>query len=90
VKVISTSRMKAGVYSVEFDDGILVGIKYKEGDDSGKYSGYMCSLGSNSYFTNKGHYPKGQNLKKRLIIGTDTIKSRMQRYKRQPDSNENK
>mgnify|MGYP003657567791 CR=1 FL=1 len=82
--------MKTNIYSVEFDDGILIGIKYKEGMSNGDYTGYMCSLGESSYFMNKGNFPKDHNLKNRLIMGTDIIKSRMKRYKRRVDIKESK
>ena len=38
-------------------------IKYKEGRTSWDGVGPMCSLGIDSYFCQKGYFPKGQNLK---------------------------
>jgi hypothetical protein len=89
MKVIATCCMKADLYNVEFDDGIIIGIRYKD-DSPGEYTGYMCSVGTDSYFMNKGFFPKGANLKKRVSIGTDIIKSRQPRYRRNPHNSENK
>ena len=81
LKVISTSKLKENLYSVEFNDGIMLNIKYIIGHVSGEPK-HMCSLGLDSYFAIKGHFPKGHNLKKRLLLGTDMIKSRIRRYRR--------
>ena len=81
LKINATGRVTKGSYNVEFNDGILLNIKYKEGQDSWNEVGPMCSLGVDSYFYQKGHFPKGQNLRKRLLMGTDMIKSRMNRYR---------
>ena len=59
----------------------LLNIKYKEGRTSWDGVGPMCSLGIDSYFCQKGYFHKGQNLRKRLLMGTDMIKSRMKRYR---------
>ena len=80
LQIVSTSKLKKNTYSVEFNDGILLNIILKEGRDSGEL-GPMCSLGMDSYFVQKGYFPKGQNLRKRLIMSVDTIKKRMNRYK---------
>ncbi len=81
LKITSTCKLKENLYSVEFNDGILLNIKYMDGNISGEPA-HMCSLGTCSYFMEKGHFPKGHNLKKRLLMGTDMIKSRMKRYRR--------
>ena len=81
LKITSTSRVSKGSYNVEFNDGILLNIKYKEGQTSWDEVGPMCSLGIDSYFCQKGYFPKGHNLRKRLLMGTDLIKSRMKRYR---------
>jgi|SaaInlStandDraft_2_1057019.scaffolds.fasta_scaffold380986_2 hypothetical protein len=83
LKIVATSKLKKDTYSIEFNDGILLNIVLKEGDSAGKL-GPMCSLGLDSYFTQKGYFPKGQNLRRRLILGADTIKKRMNRYKSAP------
>ena len=82
LQVISTTKLKTDWYSVEFNDGILLNIKYEKGKSSWSDIGPMCSLGLDSYFCKKGYFPKGNNLKKRLLLGTDMIKSRMKRYRR--------
>jgi hypothetical protein len=81
LKVISTSKLKQNIYSVEFNDGILLNIKYIQGHVSGEPQ-HMCSLGLDSYFATKGYFPKGHNLRKRLLIGTEAVKSRSKRYRR--------
>jgi hypothetical protein len=81
LKINSTSKLKSNLYSAEFNDGILLNIRYVEGRVSGEPE-HMCSLGTNSYFHEKGYWPKGHNLRKRLLMGTDMIKSRLKRYKR--------
>ena len=88
LKVISTTKLKKNWYSVEFNDGILLNIKYEKGKSSWTDVGPMCSLGVDSYFYKNGHYPKGQNLRNRLLKGTDAIKARMQRYKRKDNIEE--
>lgn len=80
LKVLSTSKLKADLYSVHFSDNILLNIRYKTGQASGEPE-HMCSVGTDSYYMEKGSFPKGQNLRKRLILGVDTIKSRINRYK---------
>ena len=88
LKINATARVAKGSYNVEFNDGILVNIKYKEDMTSWSGVGPMCSLGVDSYFYQKGHFPKGQNLRKRLLMGTDMIKSRMNRYRSKLPSND--
>ena len=80
LQITSTSKLKSDLYSVLFSDGILLNIRYKPGATSGT-SEHMCSVGTDSYFMRKGHFPKGQNLRKRLLLGIDTVKSRQNRYK---------
>ena len=82
LKIVSTCKLKNNLYSIEFNDGILLGIKYSGKTDTWDDVGPMCSLGTNSYFYEKGHWPKGNNLRKRLLMGTDMIKARMNRYRR--------
>ena len=81
LKIISTGRIGVNSYNVEFNDGITLNIKYIDGRTSWDDVGPMCSLGIDSYFYQKGYFPKGQNLRKRLLMGTDMIKSRMKRYR---------
>jgi hypothetical protein len=81
LRIISTARVAKDSYNVEFNDGILLNIKYKPGAISWEDVGPMCSLGLDSYFCEKGSFPKGHNLRKRLLMGTDLIKARMKRYK---------
>jgi hypothetical protein len=81
LNVISTAKLKNNLYSVEFSDGILLNIKYITGHVSGEL-GHMCSMGLDSYFSLKGYFPKGHNLRKRLLLGTDAIKARSKRYRR--------
>ena len=81
LKIINTSKLGSTLYSVEFNDGILLNIRYRDGAIAGKVE-HMCSLGPDSYFVQQGYFPKGQNLRKRLTIGTDMIKVRMKRYKK--------
>jgi hypothetical protein len=80
LKIIATSRIAKDSYNVEFNDGIVLNIRYKEGRLCGQL-GPMCSLGIDGYFYQKGHFPMGNNLLKRFTMGTDMIKSRMKRYK---------
>ena len=82
LQVISTSKLKNNLYSVGFNDGILLNIEYKKGDVSGTPK-HMCSLGLDSYFMEKGHFPAGHNLKTRLMLGLDVIKQRIRRYRRE-------
>jgi hypothetical protein len=88
LKIIATCRVDKNSYNVEFNDGILLNIKYQEGHTSWTGVGPMCSLGVDSYFYQKGHFPKGHNLKKRLLVGTDMIKSRINRYRSKLPSND--
>ena len=88
LKVISTTKLKKDWYSVQFNDGILLNILYEKGRASWSDVGPMCSLGLDSYFCKKGYFPKGQNLRNRLLKGTDAIKARMQRYKRKDNKEE--
>ena len=71
LKIIATAKLKKkDTYSVEFNDGILLNVILKEGQSAGT-PGAMCSIGMDSYFAEKGYFPKGQNLRKRLILGVD-------------------
>ena len=79
--ILSTARVAKDTYIVSFNDGILLNIKYIEGQTSWSDVGPMCSLGVDSYFYTKGHWPSGNNLRKRLMMGTDAIKSRIKRYR---------
>jgi hypothetical protein len=84
LQVVSTSKLNDNLYSVEFNDGILLDIEYNKGEVSGTPK-RMCSIGIDSYFMKKGHFPAGHNLKKRLMLGLDVIKQRIRRYKRKKD-----
>ena len=81
MNVISTSKLKNNIYSVSFDDGIIVDIEYTSGSSTGKIKN-MCSVGVDGFFFTRGEFPRGGNLNERLDIGLKIIKSRLKRYKR--------
>jgi hypothetical protein len=86
LSINSTSKLSSDTYSVEFCDGILLVIKYTQGSDTWSDVGPMCSLGVDSYYIKKGRFPSGNNLRKRLVMGTDMIKSRINRYKKKENT----
>lgn len=84
LEVLSSCKLKTDLYCVEFNDGILLNIRYLQGRVSGSPE-HMCSVGVDSYFYRKGYFPKGNNLRQRLMLGVDTIKQRIKRYRRGKD-----
>ena len=82
LSIIGTSKLSKDTYSIQFSDGILLGIKYTGKTDTWDDYGPMCSIGTNSFYLERGYFPKGNNLKKRLLMGTDIIKKRINRYKK--------
>tara|TARA_S200002703_G_C3614338_1_gene188620 strand:+ start:183 stop:458 length:276 start_codon:yes stop_codon:yes gene_type:complete len=87
MKIISTSKSKSKKddYVVEFSDGILLHVKFI----NGQLECYnMCSLGTDSFFMKRGSFPKGKNLSKRVELAQDTINARQRRYKKREISDE--
>jgi hypothetical protein len=85
MNVISTSKLKKDVYSVSFDDGIIVDIEYKPGSSTGHVKN-MCSVGTDGFFFTQGKFPRGNNLNERLDLGLKVIKSRLKRYRRKEEN----
>ena len=79
MKIISTSRLSKNTYNIEFDDGIVLTLD-KSGTDFTVVS--QCSLGTDTYFTKRNKFPKGQNLNKRILMGGEMIEKRSNRYKK--------
>lgn len=78
------------IFHVHFDDGITISILKKKNDTFEYHS--MISVGLGSYFLEKGKWPKGKNLEKRMELGVALIKKNLHnnryRIKKQTTTNE--
>ena len=76
MKISGARRNTNDTFGVEFDDGIVVIL-----DKKLNYSN-MLSLGPGSYLLQKGKWPKGKNLEKRLSLGQAWIDRNKNRYRK--------
>ena len=63
------------VYCVDFDDSITLLL-----DRNLQYRN-MLSVGLDSYFLNKGKWPTGKNLEKRVTLAAEWVNKNKHRYK---------